>query len=491
VTRRALLVAALGLVWASTARAHAVPLATSPADGSALASAPTVVEVTFDSPVEVGPRNAAIRNDGVSVLAGVPVLVESRRLVLPLPRGLADGNYTARWSVVSDDGHEQEGITAFGIGTTAGPPVAALTIRGYESWQRVVMRTSFFLGLLGAAGLAFYCLAVLTPLGLETTLVRRHSHVLFAFFLLAFAGADALSHTTGAGGTRFERFMITAAVSAGIGAAAAALTPLLPRLRYAGWACAAVLLVCPTFAGHALDRSQPSFVAAAADLLHLAGAAMWVGGLAGLVWLSGPSRADAARRFSGFAVTAVVLVAAGGVSRAVTELSSIGQLWSTSYGRALLVKSALFAALLALAWLARRRPALLLAELVLLTGVVVAVGTLTDLRPGRERAARAGAAEASLSHLRTPRCSCRSSSRASTARRRARRPRGSSAPRARRPRGSRAHPRTRQGRQVRREAYATGCATGARWRSCRRRPRCRRAQTSAAGCGADAASGRP
>jgi hypothetical protein len=47
------------------------------------------------------------------------------------------------------------------------------------------------------------------------------------------------------------------------------------------------------------------------------------------------------------------------------------------------VKTAVFAVLLALAWLARRR--LLLVQLALLTVLAVAVGTLTDLRPGRAR----------------------------------------------------------------------------------------------------------
>jgi hypothetical protein len=64
----------------------------------------------------------------------------------------------------------------------------------------------------------------------------------------------------------------------------------------------------------------------------------------------------------------------------LTELSSFSQIWTTSYGRTLLVKTTAFALLLALVWLARRR--LLLVQLALLAGLAVAVGTLTDLRPG-------------------------------------------------------------------------------------------------------------
>ena len=236
------------------------------------------------------------------------------------------------------------------------------------------MRALLLLGVLGAAGGAFFSLVVLGGL-----LPRRQAHLLFAFFLVAFAGADALIHATSAGGTRFERFMIVATVASGIGAAAAALAPLEPRLRLVVWGAASVLFVCPTFAGHALDADQPSVIAPAADLLHLGGAAVWLGGVASLVL----ARTGTAQRFAQFALPAVAMVALGGAARALTELSSVSQFWTTGYGRALVLKTALFATLLALAWLARRR--FLPLHLALLTALAVSVGALTDLRPGRAR----------------------------------------------------------------------------------------------------------
>src|SRR5262249_59311915 len=86
---------------------------------------------------------------------------------------------------------------------------------------------------------------------------------------------------------------------------------------------------------------------------------------------------------SQFALAAVAVVALGGGARALTELAAVSQLRTTSYGRALLVKTAIFAALLVLAWLGRRR--FLLVQLGLLVVLGVAVGALTDLRPGRAR----------------------------------------------------------------------------------------------------------
>ncbi len=392
--RRLVLVTALALVAAQSAAAHAVPLASSPVDGAILAHAPAGVEVTFDSPIRPGPENAAVDAAGSTVLGGPPRVSSSMRvLTIPLLR-LADGDYTVRWSVVSDDGHEEEGLVAFAVGLDSPKPVATLTVHGFQTWQRIVMRGLFFAGVLGAAGAVAFTLLVLAPLGLEAPLRRPQAHLLFAFLLSAFCGSDALAHTTDAAGTRFAQSITVAAVAAGVGAVAAALTPLIPRLRYAAWAAAAILLACPVPAGHALDTTQPRVLAALADAIHLGAASVWVGGVASLCLLfrrvPPGSRPRVVARFSSAAIPAVVLVAAAGAARGLTELTSVSQLWSTSYGRALLVKSGLFAAAVALAWLNRtallqgKRRALrvLTAELLVLGGVAVTVAVLTDLRPG-------------------------------------------------------------------------------------------------------------
>ena len=159
-----------------------------------------------------------------------------------------------------------------------------------------------------------------------------------------------------------------------------------------------MLFVCPTLSGHALDGDQPRLLAPLGDLLHLGAAAVWLGGLASLLFAfpasAEPARTTAARRFSSFAIPMVLVLVAGGVSRALTQLDSLSQLWDTSYGRTLLVKSGLLLVLVVLGWLnrgrlaagfARMRP-IVIAELLVLLVVVGAVGVLTDLRPGSARA---------------------------------------------------------------------------------------------------------
>ncbi len=280
-------------------------------------------------------------------MGGKPSIRQSRTLVIPLDPSLRDGNYTVRWSIVSDDGHNEEGVIAFGVGQGGGTPVAALGTRGSVTWQQIVMRATFFLGVLAAVGAAFFGLVVLRPLEAGAELMRRQAYLLEISFVIAFVGADALIHATVGTATRFERVLDVAAGASIAGAIAAAVALVYARAIYVAWAAAALLLACPPLAGHALDDDQPLVLAPVADLLHVGAAAVWLGGVASLVFVmpraSEETRMAAARRFSSFAIPLVLALVAAGVSRSLTQLTSVPQLWETGYGRTLLVKSGLLA----------------------------------------------------------------------------------------------------------------------------------------------------
>src|SRR5581483_1377631 len=241
-------------------------------------------------------------------------------------------------------------------------------------------------GLLTAAGAAAFGLLARRLLG--EALARPLAQLLFFAFLSAFLGGSGIVHTAPPG-TRYDLVVRAALTVSLIGGAAAALAPNVPRL---------LLLAAPTLSGHALDPGQPRVLSVVADLGHLAAAAMWLGGLLALVYVvprateDGAKRLAAARLFSTSALCAVVVLAATGLARALTELSVLSQIWSTSYGRALIVKTALFVPLLAVGWLNRSRLLGAFAslrrsattEIVVIAGIVVAVAILTELRPGTE-----------------------------------------------------------------------------------------------------------
>jgi copper transport protein len=390
---RALAVLALAaLVVPATAAAHARLIRTVPADGSLLARTPADIRVVFDDTVRVASGNAAVANASRRSVLAAPPRARGRVLTLPLAR-LTRGDYTARWSVVAEDGHHEQGVIAFAVGTSGPRPEPVLAASTPVGIGTVALRALYYLGLLIAAGATVFALLARPLLGAR--LRRPLAGLLFVALLAAFLGASGLEAgaTTG---TRFAIVLEIAVVASLVGAAAAALAPAVPALLGVAGGCALALTIAPALAGHALDPDQPRVLAALLDAAHTAAAAVWLGGLVAALWLLPRSSVDSwerravLHRFSTAAVAAVVLIAATGLARALTELGGIAELWSTSYGRALLVKTALFVPLLAVGRLSRslleeRSPRLarsIAVEVAAITAIVVVVAVLTQLRPG-------------------------------------------------------------------------------------------------------------
>ena len=382
------------LAFPGGAWAHARLVRTVPADGAVLGSPPRAVRVVFDDTVRVSSGIRAIRNDGGSVAAGKARVSGGKTLVIPLRSGLQDGDYTVLWRVLSDDGHTASGVLAFGVGAGRARPQPALSAGNGPGFQSVVSRFLLFAGLLTAAGAAFF----------RFTVGPVAPRLLLGAFLLAFAGVSGVAHDVSVS-TRFGGVMAAAAVIAGVGALLAALAPLSSRLEVPAFAAALVLLPAPTLAGHALDRGRP-FYEPLVDFLHLAAASVWLGGLVALglaLVAAGAERSSVVRRFSKVAFASVMLLAVTGVIRALAELRSVGQVWSTGYGRVLIVKTVLLGGLVVVGWFNRYRllprrsfDALrrnVAGELMLFAALVAAVALLTDLRPGRDVVARAAVTE--------------------------------------------------------------------------------------------------
>jgi copper transport protein len=276
-----------------------------------------------------------------------------------------------------------------GVGVAA--PKPALTATNGPSALNVLARWLFFAGFLVAVGGALFRLV----LGFGRVVV------LLPALLLVFVGAGILFFQGDRFATRFGLAFGIAALIAAAGTVGAAV----PRLRTGAWVAAWLLLPIPSFAGHALDSGRPR-IEVFIDVLHLAAAAVWTGGLVQLLLAlgAGEGRERLLRRFSTLAVVAVAVIAATGIGRAVVELRSVDQVWTTGYGRLLIVKTALLGLLVATGWVNRYRLVprgsvgvlrrSVAAELVLLTGIVIAVSILTDARPGVSEPSAGAAAPA-------------------------------------------------------------------------------------------------
>lgn len=150
-------------------------------------------------------------------------------------------------------------------------------------------------------------------------------------------------------------------------AAARALPAGLPRMRTLTLAGMGALITASfAWTGHGVSTPGAiGLVHLVADVVHLLAAAAWLGALAALLaavfnrGMAKPERRAAAHRrlarFSGLGTLAVILILASGLVNAafLVGLEDAGELFTDVYGRWLMVKVVLFAAMLALAGLNR------------------------------------------------------------------------------------------------------------------------------------------
>ncbi len=133
------------------------------------------------------------------------------------------------------------------------------------------------------------------------------------------------------------------------------------RLAPVAAAIAAAYIATLAWSGHAAAaQASGAYAHLASDVAHLIAAGAWVGALPGFAFLLGraPSIAaagDIARRFSSVGVVAVAALVASGVGNTWYLVGDVPRLIGTDYGRVLLVKIALFVAMLAIAAVNRGR----------------------------------------------------------------------------------------------------------------------------------------
>jgi copper transport protein len=423
------------------ASAHSTLLFSEPAAQSVVARAPARILLHFNqqiTPVRGGTE--VIGPAGTSVGAGDARVsaADVRVLVVPLEAGLPKGDYTIRWRAASADGHLISGVFAVGVGAGRPPPQLAATQGSTVDSGFLVARFLYFIGLLVLVGAALARFAVFRPslgsLGgderAEVESYERSSFGGLAFAAAALAvvggwaavvrqatqvaGVSFWAPLTGGpfvapiGSTRFGREFghgLNAAVVFFVllacGYALRRWRPLVYVVAAGATVAAGWAVVGPGLAGHAGDPGR-GWLAVAVDALHLAGAAVWVGGLAHLFVVVAPAtasleagarrrvRLEIAQRFSRLALASVAVIGVTGVGRALWELGAVSQIWSTAYGRTLLIKTVLLGALVVLGYrnrqgladftALRRRVGL---ELALLVTLMAAVSLLTDLPPGK------------------------------------------------------------------------------------------------------------
>ncbi|MGW9244650.1 copper resistance CopC/CopD family protein [Streptomyces badius] len=395
----ALLAALAGLVFglllagAGPASAHAALTGSDPSDGAVVDTAPKEVTLSFSEAIAVG-------DDSIRVLdpSGKRADTEAEprdlseggtvRYGVSLHSGLPDGTYTVAWQAISADSHPISGAFTFSIGAPSdttvalpsqeaggGPVGVVYDIARYTAYGGFVLLVGGSAFVLvcwrgGATALPMQRLVVRGWLALTAAtlvmLLLRNPYTGSGKFADAFdlAGLQAVLDTK-PGAALVSRLLL-------LGAAALFIAVLFGTyarrederekkdltfgLAVGGGVVATGIAATWAMSEHASTGIQAN-IAMPVDVLHLLAVAAWLGGLASLLvalYRTPDIGSAAVRRFSTVAFGSVVVLAATGIYQSWRQVGSWSALTGTRYGQLLVLKVALIAVLLAVAWFSRR-----------------------------------------------------------------------------------------------------------------------------------------
>lgn len=376
-----------GLLCVPPASAHTELVRSAPKDGAELAKAPDHLTLVFDEAVDPGDvRVMTPEGDRLPVTRAAGAGSESVRVALGRP---ANGESVVTWSVVNEeDGHASSGRIAF----RTGPKAGAHQERGDGTAAAVPSPSPpVRQGLVAARWAGYVSLALFVGgLGFVALLWPRGARARRARLLLAAAWLGGLVSTVAGLGLQGAyvtfgglRDVVRAATYADVLAtgpgtvlaargllwvlAAVVLAALLQgggrTARSPGWRVGALavtlgLLRTTGMAGHNSEGSEPTW-GAVADLVHLLGASLWVGGLVMLVVAVLPRHepgelAAVVPRYSRLAAASVLAVAVAGLVLAWQVVGSYDALLNTSYGHLLLLKTGVLAVVMVAAHFSRQ-----------------------------------------------------------------------------------------------------------------------------------------
>ena len=361
-------------------------MTTEPSPGAQLAEAPSTIRLTFSEGVQA-PSGSIRVLDSERREVDVRSIRSSDGVVTATLAPFGPGGYVVTWRVVSADSHPIGGSFTFAVGEGAVLPStsqflaesgASRTVGVALGAARAAQFASLFV-LVGVIAIA----RMRWTAGFVEVASRR---VLFAaggvavVSALAGIGLQGANQRGGAIGdamspdawrdvldTRFgQAWLIRCALAVALVVLVAFARRAGPRYATSpivnGLAAAAIIGIGATVVktGHAATGRWPE-ISAVADAVHLASAALWVGGLVVIAvrarheTLRGEPARSFVRWFSQLALLSVALLALSGVVQALRQSdNSVGDFVSSTYGRTLLVKVTVVFVVVAVASQGRR-----------------------------------------------------------------------------------------------------------------------------------------
>lgn len=408
-----LLLALLALLTVGAAQAfgHAFQLSSKPGQFAIVQTPPELVQVTFNEGVQLLRDDdfTVVDGRGRAVTAGPGVVTEDRRVIeVPLRPNLPAGTYTVKYNIIGADSHVIPGVFTFGVdiqrldppfigdpgsGPSENSPwgVAArfleiITLGGLlglmafrtlvwgVAWRRAggvtgAERDKLVTWWRDSYWMAFGVLALLAMVAQGYSLVVQSARVLGVDVWTALRDTTGISEVLGrtefGSGVQLRAALLFLLFAAGAvqfmreygsgrspkPATAAGSLPATAVMA----ALVLAVIGSVSYGGHARVADFAS-LQVASHLVHIAGTAVWIAGLALVVavYIRAPKVAETGGRtiaghtlaaFSQAALWAVLAIFATGLVRSLGELGDPAELWQTAYGRSILYKLALLAPL--------------------------------------------------------------------------------------------------------------------------------------------------
>ena len=391
-----------GLLAPAGAAAHAAFLSAQPEPGTRLEAGPAEISLSFTEPLNGDLSDGDLVDLATGEKVTSAVFTRGRELVLRPQVRLEKAPYSVEWHTVSTlDGHALEGSFSFGVQTAAasGEHTIEQSPLARAGWLRIGARALLYVALFYFAGGLFTAALIsrgggpsawLVPEALGSRIGDRQGLAKRAWVRTIDAGwyaaiaacTVALLEATDAAGGLGPQGISDYLLSSSAGMARAWTAPLLViaallarRLSAVAVPWLALAFLSVSFSGHA-NSAEFSGPAIFNDWLHLLAGGIWLGGMAqiALTWIPRLRGADRGLRravmgsvlprFGEIAVPAFLVVALTGLTSAIFQLGHFDALWSSAYGRVLMVKVALVGliALASYAHAIRLRPRLLAAN---------------------------------------------------------------------------------------------------------------------------------
>jgi copper transport protein len=360
------------LTTAPNAFAHAILQESTPSNNSVVRTSPKTVSLRFNEAVETAFGSIRVYNcSGGRVDSGKIVRPTKDSVAVKIDQTLARGTYTVTWRVISADSHPVAGAFVFNVKkANAGSckqVFGAKTPGTVDALFKFARALDFALILLVVGG----AIALAVVLRSAAAELRSRLYRILAglsFGLVVAAALCIVLQGAVAGGfglteafrwdtvhsvlqTRFGHAFVWQIGLALVVGAVALMASRSRRLELLPLAALALLLTISA-AGHARTSGPWAFLF---DVIHIAAASTWVGGLGFMILallLAGADRwplaSRAVPRFSLIAVVSVATLIVAGTLRGYQEVRAFHGLWDTTYGQLLLVKIALVLPLLAL-----------------------------------------------------------------------------------------------------------------------------------------------